>query len=197
METEELSRKLSSAGLEFLGIQAPTMTLPPDPLWMISACGEHDGALDEFFDFGQDDLIDAANAAWFKMANGIGVVGSGREFLLSINIASGHEWPVLRWARVRLGRVWDVMGAGTESGILGGPRGRPGFVMLSLRGNSALAGMTWEEEGQIAIRGISDLRRAKPIVRSVPRMAERGTLPPEEVEFLSLWMNAGQAEIPD
>ncbi|MFE6906533.1 hypothetical protein [Streptomyces erythrochromogenes] len=197
MTTEELRRQLSSAGLEFLDIQAPAVTLPPDPLWMISACSEHDGALDEFFDFGQVGLIDAANAAWFKMANEIGAIGSEREFLLSINLAGGEERPVLRWARVRLSSEWDVMGAGTESGILGGPRGRPGFVMLSVDGNSALAGMTWEGEGQIAIRGISDLRRAKPIVRCVARMAARDSLPPEEVEFLSLWMSDGQAELPE
>ncbi|MEV7176126.1 hypothetical protein [Kitasatospora sp. NPDC093679] len=194
---EKLNRRLSLAGLELIEIQAISVTLPPDPIWMVSACGEQDGAVDSFFDFSQADLINAANRAWFKMAQEIGLIGVDREFLLSIDLADEGESSVLRWARVRLGEDWDVMGAGTESGTFGGPRGRPGFVMLSVDGSSAIAGMTWEGEGVIAIRGIPDLYRARPVVRSVTRMLARDSLSPEERESLSRWISTGQAGIPD
>lgn len=158
MESREaLLSGLSEAGLEMIDLNATDWSLPVEAAWMATACSPEEGRVDRLIAFDDPRLVETANEVWWNLAQEYRLFVPDGAFLLSVTI--GDEVP--RWASVRLKAEWDLFGAGTENGLLGGPRGRPGFVMCSRDGRVVIGGTTWHDN--IGILAIPHSHRANAI----------------------------------
>lgn len=145
MNKEELVASLGRAGLLWCEAGAPSGALPVAAAWLAVSCRREDGRRDETVSKGDPRLIEKANAGWLRLAIRHGFMGDEREFLVGVDRAEKDATPILRWARVRLSKEWDIMGAGAASGVLGSMAGMPEFVMLSLGGDIIVRGTTWQD----------------------------------------------------
>lgn len=140
-----IEASLWTAGIAVLDFSWPSHALPASAAWMLSACLPEDGRIDLTFDLDEPDLIAKANDAWWKLVVEYGLLDEDRRFLVSVG-PMDHEIPARpHWARVRLERDWDIVGQGVDNGVLGGPPGRPGFMMLSLNEGVLIGGTTWQD----------------------------------------------------
>jgi hypothetical protein len=142
---------LRIAGIAIQDYLWPSPTLPASAAWMLTACLPEDGRVDRTFGLDETDLIGKGNGAWWELVVEYGLLDHDRSFLVSVGPVD-HEIPARpHWARVRLERDWDILG-GAVDGVLGGPSGHPGFVMLSLDEKILLGGTTWHDSiGIIAL----------------------------------------------
>ncbi|WP_157815664.1 hypothetical protein [Kitasatospora sp. CB02891] len=182
----EISALCDAAGLILLDIAGVTDVIPADAAWMASACGSDDGRFDEEFEFQDPDLVRNANEAWFAIAQRHRLLDQRREFLLSLAVLESDRFPVSRWALVKLKDEWDIIGAGTANGLLGGPYGRPGFVMVSKTGYTVVAGTTWQDG--ISIISLPNPHRASAIRKFMTRTPE-GSVTDEEYENIQNWLS--------
>jgi hypothetical protein len=157
----DLSARLDTIGLLLLDITGVADVIPVEAAWMASACASDDGRVDETFDYRDPELIRKANEAWYALAQEYQLLNQSREFLLSFTFSGPDEFPDVRWGMVRLKAEWDIIGAGTANGLLGGPYGRPGFVMVSKAGYTVVAGTTWQDG--IGVLAVPNPHRASAI----------------------------------
>lgn len=130
----------------------PMPSLPADAAWMLTACLPEDGRVDRTFGFDEPDLIGKANDAWWQLAVQYDLLDGDRKFLVSVGPTDDDVPARPHWARVRLEQEWNVVGGGADQGVLGGPPGRPGFVMMSLDEGVVVGGTTWDDAiGVIAL----------------------------------------------
>ncbi|GAB7046569.1 hypothetical protein [Catenuloplanes indicus] len=156
---------LYAAGIEVMDYVWNGTTVPAAAAWMLSACSIADGRVDFEVMFDDPRIIEKANAAWFDFATSGGLFNENREFLVSVGPVDGENPVRPHWARVRLNECWDVMGVGTECGVLGGPRGRPGFVMMSLDERVLIGATTWD--GFMSVMRLLSPIDAEPIRRAM------------------------------
>ncbi|MFG2045010.1 hypothetical protein [Dactylosporangium sp. NPDC048998] len=151
MDVQEITSSLAAAGIVVINFTWNSSRIPAAAAWMISACSAEDGRLDEVFDLSDPRLIENANAAWWRLATEYRLFDERHEFLLSVGPTDGEIPASPHWARVRLHDDWDILGRGAAKGVLGGPPGHPGFVMLSLDGGVAVGGDTWDDSISIIV----------------------------------------------
>lgn len=186
LDRVELSTQCNTAGLVLLDIAGATDVIPANAAWMASACGPNDGRFDEEFDFQDPELVRKANGAWFAIAQEYGLLNQSREFFLSLTIPGSGRFPDVRWGLVRLKDEWDIMGSGTENGLLGGPYGRPGFVMLSKEGYTIVAGTTWQDG--ISVFAVPNPHHASAI-RKFMTKTPKGSVSEEEHANIQNWLS--------
>ncbi|WP_233219619.1 hypothetical protein [Micromonospora sp. RP3T] len=143
----------------------PTVELPAAAAWMLSACSVEDGREDVEFMFDDPALIEGANAAWWNFADTGGLFDEDDCFLVSVGPVDGDPSAGPHWARVRLRSEWDVIGRGVDWGVLGGPSGRPGFVMMALDERVVVGATTWN--GFISVMRLKNPALAGPIRRAM------------------------------
>jgi hypothetical protein len=156
---------LRTAGLEVVDFNWTAVTLPASAAWMLSACSVEDGREDVEFMFEDAALVERANAGWWNFAKAGGLIDEDGEFLVSVGPVDGEIPAKPHWARVRLMKEWNVIGKGVDHGVLGGPVGRPGFVMMSLDERVIVGATTWD--GFISVMMVSDPLNAAPIRRAM------------------------------
>jgi hypothetical protein len=172
IDIADLSARLDVTGLLLLDITGAANVIPADAAWMASACGSDDGRVDETFDYRDPELVPKANKAWYALAQEYQLLNESREFLLSFTLSDPDEFPDVRWGLVQLKAEWDIIGAGTANGLLGGPYGRPGFVMLSTAGYTVIEGTTWQDG--IGVLAVPNPHRASAIRKymvNTPKMS--------------------------
>jgi hypothetical protein len=161
MTDASLVAALETAGLALIeeGIAAST---PIAVASLAASCRPEDGRRDEVISRDDPQLVEKANSAWFKLVSEHGILDPNREFLLVIG---GHERPlssVPQWARVQLLDVWDIIGVGGATGVLGYDAGCPEFIMAPLKGDSVLRGTTYQDFVSIlfvpTLRGLTFVR---------------------------------------
>ncbi|MFJ6141594.1 hypothetical protein [Kitasatospora sp. NPDC092286] len=169
-----------------LDVAGAADVIPANAAWMASACRPDDGRFDEEFDFQDTELVQKANEAWLAMAQQYGLLDQSQEFFLSLTIPGPNGFPVVRWGLVQLKDEWDLMGTGTANGLLGGPYGRPGFVMLSKAGYTVVAGTTWQDG--IGVLAVPNPHRASAI-RNFMEKTPRGSVSEEEYANIQNWLS--------
>jgi hypothetical protein len=145
IDIADLSARLDASGLSLLDSVGVTNVIPVEAAWMAASCTDDDGRIDKIFDFHDPELVRKANEAWYALAQEYQLLDEDGEFLLSCTLSCPSESLDVRWVLVRLKSEWDIIGAGAANGVLGGPYGRPGFVMLSKVGYTLIAGTTWQD----------------------------------------------------
>jgi len=151
-DQQAIEASLRTAGIAVLDFKWPPPTLPASAAWMLTACLPEDGRIDYTFDLDEPDLIERANDAWWQLVVEYGLLDADRRFLVSVGPVDQEIPARPHWARVRLERDWNIVGGGVDNGVLGGPAGRPGFVMLSLDESVVIGGTTWHDSiGIIAL----------------------------------------------
>ncbi|MFI1992970.1 hypothetical protein [Actinoplanes sp. NPDC020271] len=160
-----ITASLRTSGIEVLDFRWDAVTVPASAAWNLSGSSGADGRDDAVILFGDPDLVANANAAWWRLAEGGGLFGDDRDFLVSVGPEDGEVPARPHWARVRLMDEWDVIGAGTDHGVLGGPPGRPGFVMMSLDERLLIGATTWD--GFLSIMTLPDPGTTAPIRRGM------------------------------
>lgn len=144
-DQQAIETSLRIAGITTRDFSWSSPTLPASAAWMLTACLSEDGRVDRLFDLDEAGLIEKANRAWWELVVEYGLLDQDRSFLVSVGPVD-HEIPARpHWARVRLENDWDIVGGGTENGVLGGPSGQPGFVMMSLDESVLIGGATWQD----------------------------------------------------
>nr|BEK62897.1 hypothetical protein KPHV_01240 [Kitasatospora purpeofusca] len=186
LERSDLSTRCTAAGLILLDITGAADVIPVEAAWMASACGPDDGRFDQEFDFQDSELVQKANEAWFAMAREYELLDQSQEFFLSLTIPGSDGSPDVRWGLVRLKDEWDIMGAGTANGLLGGPYGRPGFVMLSKAGYTVVAGTTWQDG--VGVLAVPNPHRASAIRKFMTR-TPRGSVSEVEFDNIENWLS--------
>jgi hypothetical protein len=144
-DRQAVEASLRTAGIAVLDFSWPSPEVPASAAWMLAACLTEDGRVDHYFDFDEPDLVAKANAAWWQLAVEYGLLDADRAFLVSVGPLDEEDPARPHWARVRLEQQWNVVGADVDNGVLGGPPGRPGFVMLSLDEGVLIGGTTWQD----------------------------------------------------
>ncbi|MFG2045657.1 hypothetical protein [Dactylosporangium sp. NPDC048998] len=151
-DQQAIEASLQTAGIAMLDFIWPSSTLPASAAWMLTACLPEDGRIDRVFDLDEPDLTGKANGAWWELVVEYGLLDEDRNFLVSVGPVDQEIPARPHWARVRLEHDWNIVGGGTDNGVLGGPPGRPGFVMLSLDEGVLIGGTTWHDSiGIIAL----------------------------------------------
>jgi hypothetical protein len=151
-DQQAIEASLRTAGIAMLDFSWPFSALPASAAWMLAACLPEDGRVDRTFDLDEPDVVPKANEAWWELAVEYGLLDADRAFLVSVGPVDEVDPARPHWARVRLEQQWNVVGAGIDNGVLGGPPGRPGFVMLSLDEGVLIGGTTWQDSiGIIAL----------------------------------------------
>jgi hypothetical protein len=167
-DQQAIETSLETAGINMQDFLWPSAALPASAAWMLTACTAEDGRVDRVFDLDETDLIQKANGAWWDLVVEYGLLDEGRNFLVSVGPVD-HEIPASpHWARVRLGRDWDILGRGADNGVLGGPPGRPGFAMSSLDESVLIGGTTWHDS--IAIIALPNPAAASAIRKFMHRL---------------------------
>ncbi|MEU4216597.1 hypothetical protein [Actinoplanes sp. NPDC026623] len=166
---------LRTAGIEMVDFDWSAVTLPASAAWMLFACSHEDGREDAVFVFDDPALVESANAAWWTLAKTGGLLTGVSEFLVSVGPVDAEIPARPHWARVRLMKDWNVIGAGTDHGVLGGPPGRPGFVMMSLDERVIVGATTGD--GFISVVRVSDPAGAAPIRRAMGPGERPGHVP--------------------
>ncbi|MER7993321.1 MULTISPECIES: hypothetical protein [Micromonospora] len=156
---------LDTAGVEVIDFHWDSAGLPAFAAWMLSACSTEDGREEVEFMFDDSRLIEGANAAWWDFAYTGRLFDEEGCFLVSVGPVDGEPSARPHWARVRLRDAWDVIGKGVDWGVLGGPSGRPGFVMMALDERVIVGATTWN--GFISVMRLADPTMAEPIRRAM------------------------------
>lgn len=151
-DQQAIETSLQIVGIAVQDYSWPSPALPASAAWMFAACLPEDGRVERTFDLGETDLIEKANSAWWELVVEYGLLDQDRSFLVSVGPVDEEIPARPHWSRVRLERDWDILGGGANNGVLGGPSGRPGFVMLSLDETILIGGTTWYDSiGIIAL----------------------------------------------
>jgi hypothetical protein len=167
-DQQAIEASLRTAGISVLDFMWSAPTLPASAAWMLTACGLEDGRIDCILDLDEPDLMRKANIAWWQLVAEHGLLDQDRSFLVSVGPVD-QEFPAKpHWARVRLEADWDIIGGGTDYGVLGGPPGRPGFVMMSLD-ESVLTGGTTSQDS-ISVIALPRPAAAKAIQKFLGRL---------------------------
>ncbi|WP_174533395.1 hypothetical protein [Micromonospora chalcea] len=152
---------LATAGLDVVDFIWDSAGLPASAAWMLSACSAEDGREEVYFMFDDSSLIEGANAAWWDLAYTGRLFDDEGCFLVSVGPADEEPSARPHWARVRLRDEWDVIGKGVDGGVLGGPPGRPGFVMMALDERVVVGATTWD--GFISVMRLANPATAGPV----------------------------------
>ncbi len=144
-DQQAIEASLRTAGISVLDFIWPVPTLPASAAWMLAACDLEDGRIDRVLGLDVPDLIREANIAWWQLVVEYGLLDQDRTFLVSVGPVDQEIPAVPHWARVRLENDWNIAGGATDYGVLGGPPGRPGFVMMSLDESVLIGGTTWQD----------------------------------------------------
>lgn len=108
--------------------------IPPGTLPVLSptAAGARpdDGRVARTMDHGTPGLVGTVNRWWFEYAEQYGLFDQNGEFLVACWRGATDE-PSF-WSRVRLAPVWDLAGAGADTGFFGSSSGYPEFITLAL-----------------------------------------------------------------
>lgn len=166
-DQQAIEASLQTAGISMLDFVWPASGLPADAAWMLTACLPEDGRIDRIFDLDEPNLIGKANDAWWQLVVEFGLLDKDRRFLVSVGPVDQDIPARPHWARVRLEHDWNVVGRGVDNGVLGGPPGRPGFVMLSLDEGVLIGGTTWHDS--ISIIALPNPAAASAIRKFVDR----------------------------
>ena len=151
-DQQAIEKSLRIAGITTKDFSWSSATLPASAAWMLAACLPEDGRVDRTFDLDETDLIRKANGAWWEFVVEYGLLDQDRNFLVSVGPVDQEIPARPHWTRVKLEHDWDIVGMGANNGVLGGPSGRPGFVMLSLNESLLIGGTTWQDSiGIIAL----------------------------------------------
>ncbi|MFJ8832958.1 hypothetical protein [Micromonospora aurantiaca] len=161
LNSEMIIGSLKTAGVDVVDFKWDSVGIPASAAWMLSACTEEEGREDVEFMFDDSSLIEGANAAWWNFANTGRLFDEEGRFLVSVGPVDGEPSAGPHWARVRLRDEWDVIGKGVDWGVLGGPPGRPGFVMMALDERVIIGATTWT--GFISVMRLANPMEAGPI----------------------------------
>ena len=138
-DQQTIEASLRTAGISVLDFIWPVPTLPASAAWMLAACDLEDGRIDRVLGLDEPEH---------------GLLDQDRVFLVSVGPVDQEIPAVPHWARVRLETDWNIAGGATDYGVLGGPPGRPGFVMMSLDESVLIGGTTWQDSiSMIALPG--------------------------------------------
>ncbi|MFE1176719.1 PE-PGRS family protein [Streptomyces sp. NPDC058773] len=145
---DELVELLRCAGLEVMGEWRTEEVLPPRAAWRPIGAGGTAPAVRVGGD--RPDLVAELNAQWHRFASGSGILRGDGVFLIDV---AGRWTGCLprRWTRVRLTGRWDL------AGVLGERSGHPGFVTVSMDGDTLL-GMTCEGD-EVWLTAIDHVRQ--------------------------------------
>ncbi|MEU2516322.1 hypothetical protein [Streptomyces syringium] len=180
MEVAEISRNLTASGVRLCGMEEPGAHLPTWGAFLAASCRPDEGRRDAVITKDDPDFLNAANSAWFRLAEDEGLFDENGEFLLAVPGGPGDKEPRTQWARVSLTSDWDIFGSHTDADSqIFGSEGFPEFVMMSTDGTFVLRATVWGN-GSIGLVALPHPRRVETITRYVERRSTHPKAPPHE-----------------
>lgn len=147
MQEDEISKGLAAAGLDYRGMESPSMPLIPPRLAAYANSTATEGQ--EWAASVENDAPDfqeRVNHEWYMLCSHRGLFPrQDPQFLIAVQYGAEESSRESWWARVALRTEWDLAGAGAAAQVTGCGWGHPEFVMLSLDGNVIVRG----SQGQI------------------------------------------------
>ncbi|MGW0198110.1 hypothetical protein [Nonomuraea sp. NPDC003201] len=197
-----VARLMAEFGMKFLGLMRGT-GIPACIAGMTTTCSPEEGRRDRVVDRDDPDRVAKFNADWYELATEFGLFSAERRFLVLLTPAidpvfdrareEAEDWrnPIwweCMWGLAELMEVWDLAGAGAESGVLGSGHGYPGFTMSAVDGSVFVKGTVWQYSIGTAVL---PMPHRSPTLRDLARR-NLGTRTAAENDDMLAWLARGR-----
>ncbi|MDT0453794.1 hypothetical protein [Streptomyces hesseae] len=178
MDIAGIAQALAASGLRMHAVEEPGNRMPVWAARLASHCRHNEGRRDFVINRSDPGFLEAANSAWFRLANDEGLFDRKGEFLLAVNRAEwDDELSDMVWVRVGLMDEWDIFRSHSDSyPDIFGYEGYPEFVMLSTDGNLVLQATNWDN-GSMGLVLLSRPHRSATIREYAQRRKSNPSIP--------------------
>ncbi|MFB8241046.1 hypothetical protein ACFC58_31365 [Kitasatospora purpeofusca] len=183
VNNEQLSARLADSGLILVCVEETVTSCPPSAAFAATGCGPDDGRVDIVVEYDSPDPLGDVNRAWYAQATRFGLFGDTGEFLLLVNMHDDPYDADLRWARVRLGPLWNV--SGDRSTTINGPT-LDGLITMSVHGDVIVEGSTGQRA--MDVLAVPNPHKASAIRHYIGFMLRNGELSGLEADNVKNWL---------